>query len=234
VDLENKTNKIFVLKYNLERRKIIIYTYRIERETTTELRTKGREFINTYHSYIKWSDRPSRKIYWNLYENETMVGVFALSSVFDKPKSVKEYMIKYNLKSNEIGNNIVFCLANQKNKNAGTILLSMVRKDAISWWYERYGDLLKAFQTFILPPRTGAVYKADNWQQIGITSGSNVQVRTIRECDLEKYKDKDIRKSVYKSGEIRYIYHEFVITNKKLIFMKLNKEKEINKLIHKN
>jgi len=152
----------------------ITYNHTILRATNPELRKQGKEFINTYHSYIKFSDRPSRKCYWNLYENGEMVGVFALASVFDKPKSVKNYMLEYNLKSNEIANNIVFCLANQQDKNAGTKLLSLVRKDAILWWYERYGDLLKAFQTFILPPRNGAVYKADNWSEIGLTKGANV------------------------------------------------------------
>lgn len=84
-----------------------------------------------------------------------------------------------NLKFNEIANNIVFCLANQQNKNAGTQLLSLVRKDAIKWWFEKYGDILKAFQTFILPPRTGAIYKADNWQLIGETIGISRYSKTI-------------------------------------------------------
>ena len=205
------------------------FTYTILRATNPELRKQGKEFINTYHSYIKFSDRPSRKLYWNLYENEKMVGVFALASVFDKPKSVKNYMLENDLKSNEIANNIVYCLANQQNRNAGTIFLKLCRQDAIKWWYERYNDYLKAFQTFILPPRIGAIYKADNWTQIGITKGANVQVRTIPEKDIDKYEN--VKKRVYKSGEIRYTISDFVETEKKLIFMKLNSKKEINKYI---
>lgn len=216
---------------------IIKYTYRIERATNSELRKLGRDFINTYHSYIKWSDRPARKLYWNLYENDNMVGVFALSNVFDKPKAVKEFMTKYKLNSNEIANNIVYCLANCKNKNAGTIFLKLCRQDAIKWWYERYGDILKAFQTFVLPPRTGAVYKADNWVQIGITAGQSQITRTISKTEYENNKDyydkKGIRLQIYKNGEIKYLLYEFKETDKKLIFMKLNSEKEINKLIQK-
>lgn len=202
-----------------------MHFFRIERETTRESRSIGKDFINAYHSYIKWTDRPSRKMFWNLYEDDVLVGVFALSSVFDKPKSVKEYMKKHNLESNEVANNVVFCLANQKDKNAGSRLLSLVRKDATIWWKERYGDTLKAFQTFILPPRTGAVYKADNWQLIGMTSGSSLKGTTIREEDLDKYNSKKVKKRVYKSGEVKFLCHEFVQTEKKLIYMKLNRIK---------
>ena len=217
-----------------------IHTYRIERETTTELRTKGREFINKYHSYIKWSERPSRKLYWNLYENDIMVGVFALGSAFNKPKAVKNFMEENKLEFNEIANNIVFCLANQINKNAGTKLLSIVRRDAILWWYERYGDLLKCFQTFILPPRTGAIYKADNWKEFGSTTGGKaLGTKTIPEKTYEEnkeyYDSKNLEIRIFKNNKVRYILREFKETESKLIFMKLNKDKEINKVlkIHK-
>ncbi len=208
----------------------IIFEYKIVRETTPELRKQGKEFINTYHSYIKWADRPSRKLYWNLYESNIMVGVFALGSAFSKPKAIMEYMKKHDLEFNNIANNIVFCLANQQNKNAGTTLLKLCRQDAIKWWYERYGDKLKAFQTFILPPRTGAIYKADNWQQLGMTSGGKTMTtRTLYGEEREKHPEAEIR--TFKSGEIKYILREFKETESKLIYMKLNKDKEINNII---
>jgi len=145
-----------------------------------------------------------------------MVGVFALGSAFSHLKVIKEYMKDNNLLFNEIANNIVFCLANCNNKNDGTRLLSLVRRDAIKWWYERYGDKLKAFQTFILPPRTGAIYKADNWNKLGVTTG-------------EKHPEAEIR--TFKNGEVKYLLREYRETEPKLIFMKLNKEKVINKII---
>jgi len=124
-----------------------------------------------------------------LYEDENLVGVFGLGSAFSLPKSVKEYMDKYNLKFNNVANNIVFCLSNHKNKNAGTIFLSILRKDAIKWWHERYNDTLKCFQTFILPPRTGAVYKADNWDLIGETIGMSQKTKNIRPDKIDQYKN---------------------------------------------
>ena len=206
-----------------------IYEYRIERVTNKEQRIMTVNFINTYHSYIKYSDRPSRKLYWNLYENNILVGVFALGSAFSYSKTVKEYMKNNNLLFNEVANNIVFCLANHKNKNAGTIFLKLCRNDAILWWYERYGDYLKAFQTFILPPRIGAIYKADNWEYIGETIGNSQKTKNIRPDKIDQYKN--VQKKVFKDGRIEYC---ICIENKvepKLIFMKLVKDKELKRIL---
>lgn len=205
--------------------------FTIQRELTPETRKLGKEFINKYHSYIKWADRPSRKLYWNLYENDIMVGVFALGSAFSKPKTISSFMISNGIEFNEMANNIVFCMANQVDKNAGTKLLSLVRKDAIEWWYERYNNILKSFQTFILPPRNGAVYKADNWIELGMTSGNTQTVKTISkkeyESDMEKYDKQNIEIRTFKNGQTRYIIREFAEIEKKIIFVKLNSRKEL-------
>jgi hypothetical protein len=43
----------------------------IKRVITKVQRDWARDFVDNYHSYIKWSDRPSRKLYWLLYENSS-------------------------------------------------------------------------------------------------------------------------------------------------------------------
>ena len=105
-----------------------------------------RAFIDENHSYINYSDRPSRKLYWILFEKGKMVGVFGLGSCFHRPKAVNKFMADNNLEFNEVGNNTVFCLAHHEGRNAGSSLLALCRVDAIDWWYERYGDILKSFQ----------------------------------------------------------------------------------------
>jgi hypothetical protein len=166
-------------------------------------------------------------MYWCLIEDGEMVGVFALGSVFDKPKSVKQYMEQYSFQSNEIANNIVYCLHGQKDKNAGSKFLSLCRLDAISWWHERYGDELKAFETFILPPRNGAVYKADNWQQIGMTAGNAQKVKTIPKELAETYSN--VREQKFKDGRTMYLITERVPTEKKIILMRLVTDKDRRK-----
>lgn len=192
----------------------------IERVTTTQQRRVARDFVNTHHSYIKWADRPSRKLYWLLYEDGNLCGVWGLGSAFARPKAIAAYMSLHNITFNEIGNNIVYCLAGHNDKNAGTKFLALLRKDAVLWWYERYGDQLKALQTFILPPRTGSMYKADNWDQLGSTTGGKTQIcRTLYGEDRTKHPEAEVR--IFKSGEIKYLLREFKDTEVKLIFMKL-------------
>lgn len=195
--------------------------HRIFRIESKSERRKAEKFVNRNHSYIDWSDRPSRKMYWSLYEDEKMVGVFGLGSAFDKPGDVQSFMKKYGVEFNELGNNIVFCLNGHEDRNAGTKLLSLIRRDAKNWWKERYNDELKAIQTFILPPRTGSVYKADNWKKIGETSGKGTIVsRTLYGDDREKYKDSskvEIRE--FNNGETKWILREFKETKVKLIFV---------------
>ena len=177
-------------------------------------------FINLFHSYISWADRPSRKLYWALRENGALVGAFGLGSCFHRPKAVANFMREHNLGFNEVGNNIVFCLQGAE-KNAGSAFLALCRRDAVAWWKTRYGDDLRAFQSFVLPPRTGAVYKADNWRLVGETSGNPQKVRTLRSNDPIP-KGAHVERRVFASGEVRLLMREQATQETpKLIFMRL-------------
>lgn len=200
------------------------HEHTVERATEKEARASAAAFVNANHSYIKWADRPSRKLYWRLFEDGRLVGVFGLGSAFIRPKAVADFVAQRGIMFNEVANNIVYCLGGHEDENAGTKLLALVRKDAILWWKERYDDNLRLFQTFILPPRNGSVYKADNWQQIGVTAGATQATRTIRPSDLAAHPD--ARKRVFASGEVRYTIRTFVETPAKLIFVREVGEKE--------
>lgn len=136
-------------------------------------------FVDRHHSYIRWTDRPSRKLFWSVFEDGRRVGVFGLSSAYDWPKDVTAYMKANALTFNNVANNVVFALAGTEGKNIGTQALALIRRDAVRWWKDSYGDDLLAFQTFIEPPRTGALYRADNWVVIGMTSGDAVETVTL-------------------------------------------------------
>lgn len=193
--------------------------HRIERIVSTFQRSMAEKFVNNYHSYIEWSDRPSRKMYWLLFEDSRLVGVWGLASAFDKPKRISDFMEQNNIQFNEMGNNIVYCLSGHTDKNAGTKYLKRLRYDAKQWWLERYGDDLKSLQCFVLPPRTGAVYKADNWTMIGHTKGKSLQIRTLTKEQAEGVKGVEVR--TFSNGQVRYLVREFVNTEPKLIFVKL-------------
>jgi len=187
----------------------------IQRITTSQQRSAFRKFVNTYHSYIKDENRPSRELYWLLYENDILVGAFGFGSAFNFSKYIKNFMNEYHIEFNELAYNIVYCLYGNEDKNAGTIFLSKVRKDCVEWWKGRYGDTIKGFQSFILPPRTGAMYKADNWILLGETTGDSIKTVTV------KYPgDKTIRE-IHKDGSVAYRIKTGHKVEKKLIFVRL-------------
>ena len=59
----------------------------------------------------------------------------------------------------------------EKIKNAGTQILKELRRQAPLYWKQKYNDDLLYLITFVAGGNNGAVYKADNWSQIGQTSG---------------------------------------------------------------
>lgn len=73
-------------------------------------------------------------------------------------------------------------------------------------------------QTFILPPRTGAMYKADNWICLGETTGKTMTIRTLYGQEREEHPEAEIR--MFKNGETKHLLREFKETDKKLMFIR--------------
>ena len=80
--------------------------------------------------------------------------------------SIKEYKSVFNT----FANNWRFCMR-EKIKNAGTQILKELRRQAPLYWKQKYNDNLNYLITFVAGGNNGAVYKADNWSQIGETAG---------------------------------------------------------------
>jgi hypothetical protein len=200
--------------YTADRRTVLHTIQRVERNLDIL-----RDFTDTHHSYIRWADRPSRTLYWSLHEDGRMVGVFGLASGFVRPKVISDLLGEHGIAFNEVANNIVYCLAGQDDANAGSKLLKLCRRDAKRWWKERYGDDLKLIQTFILPPRTGAVYKADNWTYLGVTKGETVTTRTLYGDERFLHPEAELR--TFGTGETKFLVREHQRTPQKLIFVRL-------------
>lgn len=75
---------------------------------------------------------------------------------------------------NGIVDNTVFRLERNL-PNLGTQILKAWRKQVAIDWQKKYGVRVAGFETFIIEDerRKGALYKADNWQLAGVTSGSS-------------------------------------------------------------
>lgn len=80
-------------------------------------------------------------------------------------------------------------------KNLGTKVLKLAREKVYELYKQKYADELCGLVTFVEPPRTGAMYKADNWLYIGNTQG--VEVKRRGENWTEKQYIKGVSKLIY-------------------------------------
>ena len=160
-----------------------------------------RDTINTYHSYVKYKDSPTRNIRWLVYESETgnQIGAVGLSSA-TVSVSVRDAFIGWNNDTKmknlcHLANNSRFCLAQPRIsiKNAASATLKQLRINGARRWKEKYNDDLILIETFVQPDRdeeyhdhkerNGACYLADNWIELGFTRGNS-----FRKCPLLLWK----------------------------------------------
>ena len=160
---------------------------RIDECNTPEKTKMFKDFINQYHSYVKYKVVPQRRINWLVWNGTELVGAIGISScvlcVKDRDNWIgwdKETRIKM---SNQMANNYRFCLKpNTGIKNLGSRVLKMVRIEAAKRWKERYVDDLILMETYVLKNenRRGAVYLADNWTHVGMTSGVSIRKSNLK------------------------------------------------------
>ena len=170
-----------------------------------------------HHSYVASNDSVGRRIDWLVYHSdyknilgiERPIGMIGIgSSVYPTPKDILRYagMKKdvYKDNFNKFGNNWRFCMT-KSIKNAGTQILKQLRKQAPIEWKKKYGDDLKWLITFVAGGNNGAVYKADNWKQIGETAG------------LPKHKAVSMK---WNKDNLNTMFVKPTGENKKIIFIK--------------
>lgn len=104
--------------------------------------------------------------------------------------------------STKILNNNVFRIIYPE-KNLGTKILKVARNLVRRDYRYKYGDELVGLVTFVEKPRTGAVYKADNWNCLGETQGITVRRRGSDWTNKQYGKGKTKHIFAYKFKETR-------------------------------
>ena len=169
-----------------------------------------KETIKEFHSYVPSVSSVGRRIDWVVFNDDKPIGMIGIgSSVYPPPKdilkhtklSIKEYKNKFN----SFANNWRFCMR-EKIRNAGTQILKELRRQAPLYWKQKYNDDLLYLITFVAGGNNGAVYKADNWSQIGETSG------------LPPHKSISMKWDTHESLKEKYV--KPTGENRKLIFFK--------------
>jgi hypothetical protein len=165
---------------------------------TPENNATFRRVINTYHSYVKYKDSPTRNIRWLVYETITgnLVGAVGLSSATIAVSKRDSWIGWDNITKmknlGKVANNSRFCLI-QKNftiKNIGSLTLKQLRIKGAIRWKEKYNEPLVLLETFVQPERNdeynghstrnGSTYLADNWIDVGMTVGSSIQKTPLK------------------------------------------------------
>lgn len=112
-----------------------------------------------------------RQIIYKIFYNDEFCGAIAGgSATLHLPNRNDFFGDKYDL--NKIINNTFYHLVdNHNDKNLGSQVLALWRKQVVKDWEEKYKENVIGFETLVELPRSGAMYKADNWTLVGQTHG---------------------------------------------------------------
>jgi len=191
-----------------------------------------RDFINTWHSYVKYKDVPQRRLNWLVYNGTgELIGAVGLSScvlaVGDRDRWIgwsKEQRMQL---SNSMANNYRFCLKPDTGiKNLGSRVLKMVRLEGMKRWKEKYGNDLIMLETYVLKAenRRGAVYLADNWTHVGNTLGVSISKAPTKHWLGENSKRGELARTDIKAAIANYgpkgKHYSVTQSTPKMIFVK--------------
>ena len=149
-----------------------------------------------------------------IYENDEFpsecIGMIGIgSSVYPPPKDLLSYVgmtkSEYKDNFNSFANNWRYCMTKHI-PNAGTQILRQLRSLAPTEWEKKYKNFLTHLVTFVGGGNNGAVYKSDNWDMVGYTSG------------LPKHKSSSMKWNDKK--ELKELFVKPTGEDKKLIFVK--------------
>jgi len=169
-----------------------------------------KNIIIEHHSYVPTYKSVGRKIDYLIYFKEEIIGMIGIgSSTYPPCKDMLSYLNiskeEYRRQFNTFANNWRFCLKKRIN-NVGTGVLKKLRNQSQDDWKNKYGDSLKYLITFVGGGHNGAVYRADNWNFIGQTSG------------LPNHKSSSMKWNTNK--ELKSLFVKPTGENRKLIFIK--------------
>jgi hypothetical protein len=140
-------------------------------------------FIKWYiEHYPKSKGIVGRQLNYIIYFAGKPVGIISATSPPLNYKLFNKYFDKQeNISNGDFAktfvNNGIFRIVNSPKKNFATQVLKLFRNTIKKDYKKVYGDDLQGIITFVEKPRNGGIYKADNWDLIGETQGTEVRRR---------------------------------------------------------
>lgn len=160
-------------------------------------------FVNWYLEHYPGSKGiMGRQINYLIYIFQRPVGIIGINSPpLNYKKFVKYFNISNYVKGESeklfVNNNVFRIVIKPNDKNIGTKILKLFRQTIVIDYKNSYGEDLMGIITFVEPPRNGAIYKADNWDYLGMTEGVSVK----RLGSLDDWTNKQ-----YSTGVCKHIY----------------------------
>jgi len=151
--------------------------------------------------YPKSKGIVGRQLNYIIYYASNPVGIISATSPPLNYKLFNDYFSKKeNISDGDFTktfvNNGAFRIVISPKKNFATQVLKLFRKTIKKDYKKVYGDELQGIITFVEKPRNGGIYKADNWDFIGITQGIEVR-RRGKEWLTKTYVKTDNKKLIF-------------------------------------
>lgn len=126
--------------------------------------------------YPKSKGIVGRQLNYIIYSKGKAIGIIGCASPPYNYKLFRQYFDVDDEKQ-YVNNNVFRIVRKPPDNNIGTKILKLFRNTIKVDYFKKYKDRLLGIVTFVELPRTGAIYKADNWQLIGKTQGIEVKRR---------------------------------------------------------
>lgn len=162
-----------------------------------EITNKGNKLFSTLYleHYPRSKGIMGRQLNYFIKRDGKVIGIIGVNS---PPLNYKKFRNYFHTENEKLFvNNNVFRIV-ETEKNLGTKILKLLRKKITIDYYKKYGDKLIGIVTFVEPPRTGALYRADNWDYLGETEGMRVTLRSTTRNDWQNKKwEKGTKKFIF-------------------------------------
>ena len=144
--------------------------------------------------YPKSKGIVGRQLNYIIYKDRKPIGIIGCAS---PPLNYKLFRKHFKTDNEKlfVNNNVCRIVHTDGDRNMGTKILKLFRNRIKEEYQTVYGDKLLGIVTFVEPPRTGAMYKADNWKFLGMTQG--VEVKRRGDDWFQKSYQKGVQKFIY-------------------------------------
>lgn len=134
---------------------------------------------------------PGRSFCYVIHNNNCVAGIIGFNS---PPSNYKVFRNYFSVDDDNLymSNNVFRITVTEK--NLATRVMKIAREQVQKDHIEKWGYPLIGLVTFVEPPRTGALYKADNWDYLGMSQG--IAMKRDKET-WEKVYTKDVQKHIY-------------------------------------